>query len=162
MPIWYNTKICTYFNKEWFNKGIKFVSDLFIEENFVTLEYLQKILGVKCNFLEHANIKSKILKLRVKHSNGNFLPMLPEVLRIIQINGKGCQDIYNIIQNKSDNIIPTLKEKWETILNEDVCEDDIQNAFKVTQKSPKCVYNRYVQFKILHDRLNTRQLLHNM
>ena len=59
MPIWYNTKICTYFNKEWFNKGIKFVSDLFIEENFVTLEYLQKILGVKCYFLEHVNIKSK-------------------------------------------------------------------------------------------------------
>ena len=102
------------------------------------------------------------MKLHVKLTNVNFLPMLPEVLRIIQMNGKGCQDIYNIIQNKSDNIIPTLKEKWENLLNDDVCEDDIQNAFKVTQKSPKCVYNRYVQFKILHDRLNTRQLLHKM
>ena len=29
-------------------------------------------------------------------------------------------------------------------------------------KRNKCIYNRYVQFKILHDRLNTRQLLCKM
>ena len=63
MPIWYNTKICTYFNKEWFNKGIKFVSDLFFEKKFVTLEYFHKILGVKCNFLEYANIKIENIEI---------------------------------------------------------------------------------------------------
>ena len=48
------------------------------------------------------------------------------------------------------------------MLNDEISEDDIQNAFKITQKLPKCVYNRYVQFKILHDRLHTRLLLHKM
>ena len=162
MPIWHNTRICTYFNKEWFNKGIKFVNDLFIDESFVTVEYLQNIIGVKCNFLEHANIKSKIMKLRVKLNINNVRPILPDILKIIQMSGKGCQTIYTIIQTKSDNNILTLKEKWEQMLNDDILEDDIQNAFKITQKSPKFVYNRYVQFKILHDRLNTRQLLHKM
>ena len=162
MPIWFNTKICTYFNKEWFEKGIMFVNDLFVEGKFVTIEYLRNIIGVKCNFLGHAIIKSKVMNLNVKVNTINFLPILPEVLRIIQMNGNGCQNIYSIIQKKSDNIITTLKEKWEQLLNDEVSEEDIQNAFKITQKSPKCVYNRYVQFKILHVRLNTRQLLHKM
>ena len=40
--------------------------------------------------------------------------------------------------------------------------EDIQKAFLITQEAPNCVYNRYVQFKILHYRLNTRQLLCKM
>ena len=34
MPIWYNTKICSYFNKEWFVNGISIVDNLFMNENF--------------------------------------------------------------------------------------------------------------------------------
>ena len=160
MPIWHNTRICTYFNKEWFNKGIKFVNDLFIDESFVTIAYLQNTIGFKCIFLDYANIKSRIMKLRVKLNIIKVRPILPDILKVIQMSGKGCQTIYTICQTMSDNIVLTLKEKWEQILNDDISEDDIQNAFKITKK--KCVYNRYVQFKILHDRLNTRQLLHKM
>ena len=162
MPIWYNTRVCSYFNKEWFNKGIKFVKDLFIEDQFITIEYLQDTLEVKCNFLDYAHIKSKIMKLRLNLNINKVQPILPYILKIIQMNGKGCQPIYSIIQPKATNIIPNLREKWEIMLNDDISEDDIHNAFKITQKLPKCVYNRYVQFKILHDRLNTRQLLHKM
>ena len=162
MPIWFNTKISTYFNKEWFEKGIIFVNDLFIEGNFVTVEYLQNTIGVKCNFLGHANIKAKVMKLNGKVNTINLRPLLPDVLKIVQINGNGCQNIYNFIHKKSDNIITSLKEKWEQLLNDEVSEKEIQNAFTITQKTPKCVYNRYVQFKILHVRLNTRQLLHKM
>ena len=162
MPIWYNTKVCTYFNKEWFNKGIKFVKDLFIEEKFVTIEYLQDTLGVKCNFLDYENIKSKILNSRLKFNIDKVQPILPYILKIIQMKGKGYQSIYSIIQPRANNIISNLREKWEQMLNDDISEDDIRNAFNITQKFPKCVYNRYEQFKILHDRLNTRQLLHKM
>ena len=55
-----------------------------------------------------------------------------------------------------------LKERREHTLNDEIPIDDIHRAFKITQKVPKCVYNRYVQFKILHNRLNTRNLLHKM
>ena len=34
MPIWYNTNICSYFNKEWFVNGISIVDILFMNENF--------------------------------------------------------------------------------------------------------------------------------
>ena len=71
MPIWHNTRICAYFNKEWFNKGIKFVNDLFTDGSFVTIAYLQNTIGVKCNFLEYANIKSRI----IKHNINNVQPI---------------------------------------------------------------------------------------
>ena len=70
--------------------------------------------------------------------------------------------IYNIIQQKTDNITSELKNEWEHILSEEVSLEDIQKAFLITQKSPNCIYNTYVQFKILHNRLNTRQLLCKM
>ena len=43
IPIWYNT-ICSHLNKEWFVNGI--VDALFINENFVTLDYLHNVRGV--------------------------------------------------------------------------------------------------------------------
>ena len=116
MPIWYNTRVCSYFNKDWFNKGIKFVKDLFIEDQFITIEYLQDTLEVKCNFLDYAHIKSKIMKLRLNLNINKVQPILPYILKIIQMNGKGCQPIYSIIQPKATNIIPNLREKWEIML----------------------------------------------
>ena len=36
MPIWYNSRLCNHFNKEWFNKGLIFVKDLFLNRNLVS------------------------------------------------------------------------------------------------------------------------------
>ena len=40
MPIWYNRNVCTYFNREWFEHGTIYVSDLFEKGNFMSLEQL--------------------------------------------------------------------------------------------------------------------------
>ena len=40
--------------------------------------------------------------------------------------------------------------------------EDVKFAFRISQKLPKCVFNRYTQFKILHNRLNTKQLAFKM
>ena len=52
-----------------------------------------------------------------------------------------------------------LKHKWVYLLNEEVNTSEIENVFLTIHNIPKCVYNKYVQFKSLHDKLNTRQLL---
>ena len=88
----------------------------------------------------------------------NTQPISPTMLNVIYLGGKGCQKMYNIIHKKT-NITNEPKNKWEHILNEEVPLEDIQKAFLITQRSPNCIYSRYVQFKILHNRLNTRQLL---
>ena len=98
-------------------------------------------------FLEYANIKAKILKLRVTPTNDNDRPILPSILNVVQMGGKGCQNIYNSIQKKSDNTIQNLNNKWECMLNEDISVEDIQKGFKITQTLPNWVYNRYVQLR---------------
>ena len=60
MPIWYNNRVCNYFNKKWFDNGIIFLNDLFNGENMVSLHYLRSIKGLKCNFLEYEIIRKKI------------------------------------------------------------------------------------------------------
>ena len=44
MPIWYNSRLCNHFKKEWFNKRLIFVKDLFLNRNFVSLDYLRTTL----------------------------------------------------------------------------------------------------------------------
>ena len=57
----------------------------------------------------------------------------------------------------SHNVILKLKHKCESILNEEVNTHEIETGFSTIHEILKCVYNKYVQFKILHDRLNTRK-----
>ena len=139
MPIWYNNKICYYFNKEWFTKGPICVSDFFISESFITHEYLQNTIGIKCNFLEYANIENKIIKLNIFFNKyNNTQSILRTMLIIINSGGKGCQKIYNVIQKKTNNITIELKNKWEHILKEEFSSENIQKAL-ITQKSPNCI-----------------------
>ena len=72
MPIRFNTKICNYFNKEWFGKGIIYVNDLFMNETFMSLEDLRSVKRVKCKILEYESIKKKFHPLDIYlKNNGN-------------------------------------------------------------------------------------------
>ena len=88
--------------------------------------------------------------------------MLLVMLEKISLGGKGCNRIYNILQIISDSVLLNVQDRWENILNEEISVTEISRGFYNTQKIPKSEYNRCVQFKILHDRLNTRQLLCKM
>ena len=46
--------------------------------------------------------------------------ILPIMLDQITLNGKGCNIIYNIIQQTSENGRNGISLKWENILNDDV------------------------------------------
>ena len=80
----------------------------------------------------------------------------------INLSVKGCNQIYRIIQMNSEHVNNEARERWENILNEDISIEDVKFAFKISQKLPKCVFNRYTQFKIVHNRLNTKHLLFKM
>ena len=65
MSIWYNSRVCNYFNREWFEKGFLFIKDLFINEKLVSLENICNFKGLKCNFLEYEFVKKKIALLNI-------------------------------------------------------------------------------------------------
>ena len=162
MPIWYNQNVCTYFNREWFEHGIICVGDLFENSTLMSLEQLRD-RGLRCNFLEHEFLRRKIIQLDMQLDPiPEIGPSLPVLLNAITLGGKGCSMIYKKLDITSYSVLLNVQDKWELILNEDVSLIEISRSFINIQKIPKCTYNKYVQFKIMHDRLNTRQLLYKM
>ena len=148
MPLWYNTKLYNYFNKDWFNKGITCVNDLLCNGNFISIENLRQSRNVKCNFLEYESIKQKIQNIHTfRHKERVVGPILPIMLDKINLSVKGCNQIYRIIQTNSEHVINEVKEKWENILNDDISIEEVKFAFKISQKLPKCVFNRYTHSK---------------
>ena len=151
MIIWYNNNICNYFNKDWFDKSIICVNDLFINDTFISLDNLRGLKGIKCNFLEYETLKQKIslfnIPLDIYSKNG---PTLPVMLEKISLCGKGCTKIYKILQTTSYSVLLSVQDtgRWESMLNEEVSIKEISKGFYIVHKISKCVYNRYVQFKI--------------
>ena len=67
------------------------------------------------------------------------MPIMPV---LISLSGKGCNKIYRIIQMNSEQVINEARDKWETIFNEDVSMEDVKFAFRISQRLPKCFFNR--------------------
>ena len=107
--------------------------------SLIDLKKFNQILRLHISFKKHINIR----------------PFLPIMLEIINPNGKGFRNIYKIIHQKSENIVTELTSKWEKVLNEYISIEEVTSAFLITHKTPNCVYNRCIQFQILHNRLNT-------
>ena len=86
MPLWHNTKLCNYFNKDWFSKGIICVNDLLCNSDFISLENLRQTKNVKCNFLEYETIKQKIQRIHTNHHKeraaGPILPIMQDKINL--------------------------------------------------------------------------------
>ena len=129
----------------------------------MTLYYLHNVRGEKCKFLEYESMRQRIANLYIPpNAYISILPRLPMMLRKVSLVGKGCNRFYQIILQTSHNVILQLKHKWESLLNEEINTHEIETGFSTIHRIPKCVYNEYVQFRILHDRLNTRKHLYKM
>ena len=109
-------------------------------------------------FIEYESIRQNIANLQISpNAYISIQPRLPMVLRKVSLGGKGCNRIYQIILQTSHDIILQVKLKWESLLNEEVNTHEIETGFSTMHKIPKYVHNKHMQFKILHDRLNTRK-----
>ena len=82
--------------------------------------------NVNCNFLEYGTIKHKIQSIHTYHIKERAAgPILSIMLDEINLSGKGCIQIYRIIQMNSEQVIDEAREKWENILNEDISIEDV-------------------------------------
>ena len=89
MPLWQNSKLCNYFNKDWFSKGIICVNDLLCNGNFISLENLRQCENV--NFLEYGTMKQEIQSIHTNHPKERTVGLiLPIMLDNINLSGKAC------------------------------------------------------------------------
>ena len=165
MPIWYNSKICHTKNNTWFKRGIKFIGDVL--DTLGQMESREKIItkwGISCNFLEYEELRFRLQSFMRNHIDGTMFmqPCQPFLIQISNLSFKGCTHYYTSTKRANRSILFQMKAKWEESLNDIVNYDQIKTCFSLCNKTTECTYLRYIQFKILRNRLVTQTLLQKM
>ena len=131
----------------------------------ISLEYINNVLQLKCDFLLYNRLRYKLEKLLGNNhirSQDNNRPRLPYILYIIEPGVKGNKNIYFNLKNTGNNIHLELKDKWSNKLNEDIRLDTVSNSFKNAKKFSFSVYQHFIQYKLLHRKTVHNKLLHKM
>ena len=164
MPLWHNTLINIEYRKDWECKGYHIVDDIISNNGIIYTENELKDRGLKINFLDYAKLKYSIKHLEIKTDlyNKRTGPRLPGILFYIGLTSKGCNKIYNRLMKYDGNIIKEVKDKWEERLNVDIRYETVEQAFMELPKCKESVYQKYLQFKLLHHRTAINEKLYTM
>ena len=130
-----------------------------------SIEYIQNVLELKCDFLLYNRLKRKIqMTIGNNHISihDNVRPRLPFILYIIETGSKGNKNTYFNSANTGNNVLIVLQFKWSENLNDEIRLDTLANSFKNAKKiSPLCVSTFY-SYKLLHRRIVHNRLLYEM
>ena len=119
--------------------------------------------GLNFNFLEYERLRYDISKLNVQREKNEMCgPYIPILLFKIGFNAKGCSQTYNLLMNTNQNIVIETQHKWETTLNEEIPYFIVERSFKQIQKMKEGSFTKYIQFKLLHNRIVTNKKLQAM
>ena len=120
--------------------------------------------GLNIHFLDYFKLKRKLRSLvhNKEHQGKGMGPFLPRLLIETGLSIKGCSNIYNKLMIHNGNILKGVKEKWEIILNEEINYKIIETAFKEIPNLKENAYQKYLQFKLLHTRTATNDILNKM
>ena len=162
-PLWFNSGINIGFKKEWFKKGYTKLNDIMDINGDLLTNNDMLLKGLKLNFLEYERLRYDITKLNIQQEKNEICgPYIPILLFKIGFNAKGCSQTYNLLMKTNKKIVIETQHKWETILNEEIPYYIIERSFKQIQKMKEGSFTKYLQFKLLHNRVVTNQKLQAM
>ena len=118
--------------------------------------------GLKINFLDHFNLKKRVNDLQIGQQPLSNGPHIPRLLFEVGWAEKGCSTIYNKIMAYNGSLLKEIKEKWERTLNDNLTYEIIETAFKKLTKMKIGPYQKYFQFKLMHNRTITQEKLYRM
>lgn len=166
VPLWYNRDVKIggkiVFLRQWYKKGIIYISDLFNEEGEI-LNYEEFCL--KFDFrppcLIFFGIVRNIRRLRFETPHRTtFRPFKPLVLEILLKHKKGCRNIYDFLLSELKER-PSNEIKWQNELlferNTDWWVKANRSVFLL-----KDIKLSWLQYRVLHRILGTKYLLYKM
>lgn len=121
-PIWNNTNMVrgqTFYIKDWFEKGIRQISDLLDNQgNFYDFETFKTIFNIRGTFLEYNALLTKIpeeWKIQIRENRITYILSSFEVRCNIYVkylikDKKGCRRFYDIMTKTNET---TIQDKWE-------------------------------------------------
>ena len=162
IPLWFNSDINIGFKKKWFEMGYTKLYDILDKEGNILSNTNMKIKGLKLNFLEYERLRFDISKIVFRQPSKMYGPYIPILLLKTGFNTKGCSQTYNMMMCKNQNLIIETQTKWEISLNEDIPYHIVERSFKHIQKMKEGSFTKYLQFKLLHNRIVTNKKLFAM
>ena len=164
-PLWYNDSLQLPIKKEWLLKGITNISDI-LDVNLkpLLLHDFSSIYGVKTNFLEYGQVCKKV-KLYLENKILPFhLPTKPynSILNVIlSMDTKGVSNIYKLFKGKNTSVLENATNKWNEKIDFQLDVFSVKKSFSNIKKFDD-VYLRYIQFRTLHRRFFTNNILFKM
>ena len=162
-PLWYNDTLRFPIKPGWLDKGISIIADLLCNDcTFLSLEDFQLTYNIKTNFLEYGGF----IKTLKYYLDNNDIPNTPPVRpvnsilnNILHRDSKGVSNLYKSMHPSDKNIIINLCQKWHEKGDLTFSIHDITRSFTVTHSLVDDIYLRYIQFRTLHYRFFTNDIL---
>ena len=163
--VWLNKQVKidkrTIFYPEWFNRGVKFVSDFVNDDgSFLTLDQFSNKFGFCVNFLQYNGVISSLRQMLKLYPYGDKssnlqTPVVPSSLQNIFRSYKGSKDMYTILSKNSS--VPTAQRKWNTVF--DINSNEWKQIYILPFKATACTKLHWFQFRINHNILATNYFL---
>jgi hypothetical protein len=163
-PLWFNQNCSnkSLFFKNWYNKNIFYIIDLFDDNgNLIEFEQLKTMYGIQGTYLDYLRLWSNIPNIW-KHTLRNSSTeiklykrnvLLSPPLRNILKDKKGCKSIFNTMQSNSI----TTPYKWNHLFN-DITANEYALFCKTTAKIEEIKLKNF-QIKINNYILTTKKFL---
>ena len=148
--------------KEIFSSGYRSLYDIVdAKGHLLSLHELERS-GCQCNCIEYNALRIKTAKilgnLDINKREGPNIPLLLSLVG----NEKGCSHIYKRLISRNGDILSKCAGKWSESLLEEISEVNLSQSFKKIDKDIDFTYVRYLQFRLLHRRIFTNELLYRM
>ena len=120
--------------------------------------------GISCNFLEYEQLRFIIQSFMRNHIDGKMFiqSCIPFLIQISNLSLKGgCAHFYKSIKKQKKHTFSNQGEIGRKSKQYNQFRSN-KTCFRLCNKTTECTYLRYIQFKILHNRLVTQTLLLKM
>ena len=162
-PLWYNNLLKLPLKHKWLKKGVITIGVVLTEDcRIMSIEIFQETFNIKTNFLEYGGLILTIKNFmdNLEKPSSNLVRPANSLLNIVLNKDiSGVSNLYKSIHRKNSNIIQNICTKWYTKSGIILLPYDIKRSFIVTNKQIDDAYIRYTQFRTLHYRYFTNDLL---
>ena len=164
-PLWYDNVLRLPIKPAWLKRGITTISDVLNEKGQIySLEDFQNRYQLSSNFLEYGGFAMTIkffLDNREKPSINVAKPSNCLLNVILCRDTKGVSQLYKSLIGKQSDILQNICLKWYTKGDINLNPYEVRSSFLSTHRMIDDIYLKYTQFRTLHYRFFTNDVLVN-
>ena len=169
-PIWFNHLIKFKLRKNWYEQGIRTISDLVTNQgNFHSFVTLQQTFGIRGTFLDFKALIDSLPKEWVRKIKDKILPkpeqpQQPKWISVLLKQKKGCGHIYKILRNNNNDVSIQVSciQKWNREFDMALDDRMWKEIFLIPYRATVETKLREFQLKIIHRIIPTRKFLHKI